>query len=87
MENEDRAETKLLSFFLTFIVILASLLACVWMIFVTYNSQNEGVPDKSRFMKNKTERFGIATQEHIYIDDRDPGSRYTSHGRLITKSE
>ena len=87
MENEDRAETKLLSFFLTFIVILASLLAFVWMIFVTYNSQNEGVPDKSRFMKNKTERFGIATQEHIYIDDRDPGSRYTSHGRLITKSE
>lgn len=87
MENEDRAETKLLSFFLTFIVILASLLACVWMIFVTYNSQNEGVPDKSRFMKNKTERFGIATQEHIYIDDRDPNARYTSHGRLITKSE
>lgn len=87
MENEDRAETKLLSFFLTFIVILASLLAFVWMIFVTYNSQNEGVLDKSRFMKNKTERFGIATQEHIYIDDRDPGSRYTSHGRLITKSE
>ena len=87
MENEDRAETKLLSFFLTFIVILASLLACVWMIFVTYNSQNEGVPDKSRFMKNKTERFGIVTQEHIYIDNMEPGSRYTSHGRLITKSE
>jgi hypothetical protein len=87
MENEDRAETKLLSFFLTFIVILASLLAFVWMVFVTYNSQNEGVPDKSRFMQNKTERFGIATQEHIYIDNMEPGSRYTSHGRLITKSE
>lgn len=85
MENEDRAETKLLSFFLTFIVILASLLAFVWMVFVTYNSQNEGVPDKSRFMKNKTERFGIATQEDIYIDDRDPNARYTAHGRLITK--
>ena len=85
MENEDRAETKLLSFFLTFIVILASLLAFVWMVFVTYNSQNEGVPDKSRFMKNKTERFGVARQEDIYIDNMEPGSRYTSHGRLITK--
>ena len=51
MENEDRAETKLLSFFLTFIIILASLLACVWMVFVTYNSQNEGVPDKSRLYR------------------------------------
>ena len=39
-------------------------------------------------MQDKVQqRFGIATQEHIYIDDRDPGSRYTSHGRLITKSE
>lgn len=85
MENEDRAETKLLSFFLTFIVILASLLAFVWMVFVTYNSQNEGVPDKSRFMQNKTERFGVARQEDIYIDNMEPGSRYTSHGRLITK--
>ena len=87
MENEDRAERKLLSFILIFIIILVSLFAFIWMIFVSYNSQNEGVPDKSRFMKNKTERFGIATQEHIYIDNMEPGSRYTSHGRLITKSE
>ena len=87
MENEDRAETKLLSFFLTFIVILASLLAFIWMVFVTYNSQNEGVPDQRRFMQNKTERFGIATQEHIYIDNMEKG-KYTKHGRLILpKSE
>ena len=35
----------------------------------------------------KRERFGIITQEHIYIDNIEPGSRYTKHGRLITKSE
>ena len=87
MEAEDRAETKLLSFILTFIVILVSLFAFIWMVFVTYNSQNEGVPNKSRFMQNKTERFGVARQEDIYIDDRDPNARYTKHGRLITKSE
>jgi hypothetical protein len=87
MKAEDRAEMKLLSFILTFIIILVSLFAFIWMVFVTYNSQNEGVPNKSRFMQNKTERFGIATQEHIYIDNMEPGSRYTSHGRLITKSE
>ena len=87
MENEDRAETKLLSFILIFIIILVSLFMFIWTIFVTYNSQNEGVPNNSRFMKNKTERFGIATQEHIYIDNMEPGSRYTRHGRLITKSE
>jgi len=87
MKSEDRAEIKLLSFFLTFIVILASLLAFIWMVFVTYNSQNEGVPDQRRFMKNKTERFGVAREENIYIDDRDPNARYTAHGRLITKSE
>jgi uncharacterized membrane protein len=85
MENEDRAETKLLSFILIFIIILVSLFMFIWTIFVTYNSQNEGVPDKSRFMKNKTERFGVARQEDIYIDDRDPNTRYTAHGRLITK--
>ena len=87
MENEDRAERKLLSFILIFIIILVSLFMFIWTIFVTYNSQNEGVPNNSRFMKNKTERFGIATQEHIYIDNMEPGSRYTRHGRLITKSE
>ena len=87
MENEDRAERKLLSFILIFIIILVSLFAFIWTIFVSYNSQNEGVPDKSRFIKNKTERFGIVTQEHIYIDNIEPGSRYTKHGRLITKSE
>jgi hypothetical protein len=85
--REDRVERKLLSFFLTFIVILVTLSIFILMIFVSYNSHNEGVPNKSRFMQNKTERFGVARQEHIYIDDRDPGSRYTSHGRLITKSE
>ena len=87
MKPEDRAETKLLSFILTFIIILLSIFIVVCMIFVSFRSNNEGVPNKSRFMQNKTERFGIATQEHIYIDDRDPGSRYTSHGRLITKAE
>jgi energy-coupling factor transporter transmembrane protein EcfT len=86
MKAEDRAETKLLWFFFTFIVILASLLAFIWMVFVTYNSQNEGVPNKSRFMQNKTEMFGIATQEDIYIDNMENG-KYTKHGRLITKSE
>ena len=85
MEAEDRAETKLLSFILTFIVILVSLFAFIWMVFVTYNSQNEGVPNKSRFMQNKTERFGVSRQEDIYIDDRDPNAKYTAHGRLITK--
>lgn len=85
METEDKAETKLLSFILTFIIILVSLFMFVWMVFVTYNSQNEGVPDKSRFMQNKTERFGVTRQEDIYIDDRDPNARYTAHGRLITK--
>ena len=87
MKPEDRAETKLLSSILTFIIILLSIFIVVCMIFVSFRSNNEGVPNKSRFMQNKTERFGIATQEHIYIDDRDPGSRYTSHGRLITKAE
>ena len=88
MEAEDKAETKLLSFILTFIVILVGLFMFVCMIFVSFNAQHEGVPNKSRFMQDKVQqRFGIATQEHIYIDDRDPGSRYTSHGRLITKSE
>lgn len=85
MEAEDRAETKLLSFILTFIVILVSLFAFIWMVFVTYNSQNEGVPNKSRFMQNKTERFGVSRQEDIYIDDRYPNAKYTAHGRLITK--
>lgn len=88
MEAEDKAETKLLSFILTFIVILVGLFMFVCMIFVSFNAQHEGVPNKSRFMQNKVQqRFGIDTQEDIYIDDRDPGSRYTSHGRLITKSE
>jgi len=88
MEAEDKAETKLLSFILTFIVILVGLFMFVCMIFVSFNAQHEGVPNKSRFMQDKVQqRFGIATQEDIYIDDRDPGSRYTSHGRLITKSE
>ena len=87
MKPEDRAETKLLSSILTFIIILLSIFIVVCMIFVSFRSNNEGVPNKSRFMQNKTERFGVARQEHIYIDDRDPGSRYTSHGRLITKAE
>lgn len=88
MKPEDRAETKLLSFILTFIIILLSIFIVVCMIFVSFRSNNEGVPNKSSFMQNKLQqRFGIATQEHIYIDDRDPGSRYTSHGRLITKAE
>jgi hypothetical protein len=88
MEAEDKAETKLLSFILTFIVILVGLFMFVCMIFVSFNAQHEGVPNKSRFMQDKVQqRFGISTQEDIYIDDRDPGSRYTSHGRLITKSE
>jgi hypothetical protein len=85
MKSEDRAKTKLLSFFLTFIVILASLLAFIWMVFVTYNSHNEGVPDQRRFMQNKIERFGVAREEDIYIDNRDPNARYTAHGTLITK--
>ena len=88
MEAEDKAETKLLSFILTFIVILVGLFMFVCMIFVSFNAQHEGVPNKSRFMQDKVQqRFGIATQEDIYIDDRDPGSKYTKHGRLITKSE
>lgn len=87
MENEDRADTKLLSFILIFIIILVSLFMFIWTIFVTYNSQNEGVPNNSRFMQNKIERFGIRRQEDIWIDDRDPNARYTAHGRLITKSE
>lgn len=33
----------------------------------------------------KRERFGIITQEHIYIDNMEKGKRYTSHGRLIEK--
>ena len=87
MEAEDRAERKLLSFILTFIIILLSIFIFVCMIFVSFRSNNEGVPNKSRFMQNKTERFGVARQEHIYIDNREPGSKYTKHGRLITKSE
>ena len=85
MEPEEKAERKLLSFLLTFLIILVSLLAFVWKIFVSYNSHDEGVPNKSRFMQNKTERFGVARQEDIYIDNRDPNARYTAHGRLITK--
>ena len=84
--REDRVERKLLSFFLTFILILVALSIFILMIFVSYNSHNEGVPNKSRFMQNKTERFGIATQEDIYIDNMEKG-KYTKHGRLITKSE
>ena len=58
----------------------------IFMIFITYNSGNEGVPNKSRFMQDKVQqRFGIATQEDIYIDDRYPNAKYTAHGRLITK--
>ena len=38
-------------------------------------------------MQNKTEMFGIATQEDIYIDNMEKG-KYTKHGRLILpKSE
>jgi energy-coupling factor transporter transmembrane protein EcfT len=84
--KEDKVETKLLWFFLTFILILAWIVIFIFMIFVSHNSQNEGVPNKSRFMQNKTERFGIATQEDIYIDNMENG-KYTKHGRLITKSE
>jgi hypothetical protein len=88
MEAEDKAETKLLSFILTFIVILVTVFIFVCMIFVSFNAQHEGVPNRSRFMQNKVQqRFGIATQEDIYIDDRDPSSKYTKYGRLITKSE
>ena len=87
MEAEDKAENKLLSFFLTFIVILVGLFMFIFMIFITYNSGNEGVPNKSRFMYSGKQRFGIVTQEDIYIDDRDPNARYTKHGRLITKSK
>lgn len=86
MEAEDKSENKLLSFFLTFIVILVGLFMFIFMIFITYNSGNEGVPNKSRFMYSGKQRFGIATQEDIYIDDRDPNARYTAHGRLITKN-
>lgn len=86
MEVEDKSENKLLSFFLTFIVILVGLFMFIFMIFITYNSGNEGVPNKSRFMYSGKQRFGIATQEDIYIDDRDPNARYTAHGRLITKN-
>lgn len=87
MEAEDREERKLLSFILTFIIILAWFLIFVFMIFVSFNSGDEGVPNKSRFMYDGKQRFGIATQEDIYIDNREPGSKYTKHGRLITKSE
>jgi hypothetical protein len=87
MKAEDRVEIKLLSFLLTFLIILASLFIFIWMIFVSYNSHDEGVPNQSRFIQNKEQRFGMITQEDIYIDNIDPGNRYTSHGRLITKSE
>jgi uncharacterized membrane protein len=86
MKPEDKVETKLLWFFLIFSLILAWIVIFIFMIFVSHNSQNEGVPNKSRFMQNKTERFGIATQEDIYIDNMEKG-KYTKHGRLITKSE
>jgi uncharacterized membrane protein len=86
MKPEDKVETKLLWFFLIFSLILAWIIIFIFMIFVSHNSQNEGVPNKSRFMQNKTERFGIATQEDIYIDNMENG-KYTKHGRLITKSE
>jgi hypothetical protein len=86
MKPEDKVETKLLWFFLIFSLILAWIIIFIFMIFVSHNSQNEGVPNKSRFMQNKTERFGIATQEDIYIDNMEKG-KYTKHGRLITKSE
>jgi len=33
----------------------------------------------------KRERFGIITQEDIYIDNMEKGKKYTSHGRLIEK--
>jgi hypothetical protein len=85
MEPEDKAEMKILSFLLSFIIILVGLLIFVLLIFVSFKSNNEGVPNKSRFMQNKTERFGVARQEDIYIDDRESGNRYTAHGRLITK--
>ena len=86
MKPEDKVETKLLWFFLIFSLILAWIIIFIFMIFVSHNSQNEGVPNKSRFMQNKTEKFGIATQEDIYIDNMENG-KYTKHGRLITKSE
>lgn len=86
MKAEDRAEIKLLWFFFTFIVILAWLFIFIFMIFVKYNSNEEGIPAKTRFMQSKAERFGIVTQEDIYIDNMEKG-KYTKHGRLITKSE
>jgi len=86
MKPEDKVETKLLWFFLTFSLILAWIIIFIFMIFVNSNSQNEGIPNKSRFMQNKTEMFGIVTQEDIYIDNMEKG-KYTKYGRLITKSE
>jgi hypothetical protein len=81
MKAKTRVEIKLLSFFLTFFIILASLLIFIWMIFISYNSHDEGVPNQNRFMQNKTERFAMITQEDIYIDNMEK-AEYTSYGRL-----
>lgn len=56
----------------------------VFLLFIFVYVTTARIEGKSEIHTNiiKRERFGIITQEHIYIDNMEK-ARYTSHGRLI----
>ena len=79
---ELRKKLEMWSLIISLVVMTVVFILFVFLYVTT--ARQEG---KSEMQNTKYKPFGVITHEDIYIDNRDPGSRYTSHGRLITKSE
>lgn len=85
LSPELKKMLELWSLIATLIIMSMILLLFIFLYATTIRVEGKSEIQANKYIKYKN--FGIARQEDIWIDDRDPNNRYTSHGRLINSEQ
>jgi hypothetical protein len=85
LSPELKKTLELWSLIATLIIMSMILLLFIFLYATTIRVEGKSEIQANKYIKYKN--FGIARQEDIWIDDRDPNNRYTSHGRLINSEQ
>ena len=73
---------ELWSVIATLILMLVAFLLFIFVYVTTIRVEGKSEIQANKWINYKP--FGVARQEDIWIDDRNPKNKYTAHGRLMS---
>jgi hypothetical protein len=79
---ELQKKLELWSMYLTLILMGVAFLLFIYVYVTTIRIEGKSELRANKYINYKP--FGVARQEDIWMDDRNPNNKYTAHGRLIS---